>query len=240
MYRLPYMKKGFDRSYLKEIALKAMIIDHIGAIMFPNLTFLRILGRPAFPIFAYMIAEGCLHTKNKKRYMWNILFFAFISQAVMIYFNDSDRLNVMFTFTLSTALVFTFQYTVEKLKQNVARKEKIYTVLLFVLSVGIVWAVNTVVELDYGFWGCVTPLIVTFGGYVDSDSITVNQKKTVFLALALALLYMEYGGVQIYAFISIIFLWFYNGEKGCRWPKYSFYIFYPAHIAVLHIIKIFI
>jgi len=44
-----------------------MTVDHLGFILFPSLIILRIIGRIAFPIFAYMIAEGCRYTKNEKR-----------------------------------------------------------------------------------------------------------------------------------------------------------------------------
>ena len=52
---------------LKIIAAISMTVDHLGFILFPSLIILRIIGRIAFPIFAYMIAEGCRYTKNEKR-----------------------------------------------------------------------------------------------------------------------------------------------------------------------------
>ena len=59
---------GLSGNQLKIIALIAMTIDHIGLQFLPHVTILRIIGRLAFPIFAYMIAEGCLHTRNRRRY----------------------------------------------------------------------------------------------------------------------------------------------------------------------------
>ena len=53
---------------LKVIAAITMTVDHIGVIFFPSSNILRIIGRIAFPIFAFMIAEGCKYTKNKFRY----------------------------------------------------------------------------------------------------------------------------------------------------------------------------
>ena len=52
---------------LKIIALIAMTIDHVGLILLPQVELLRIIGRLSFPIFAYMIAEGCFFTHDKKR-----------------------------------------------------------------------------------------------------------------------------------------------------------------------------
>ena len=54
---------------LKIIALIAMTCDHVGKILLSQIGILQIVGRLAFPIFAYMIAEGCVHTKSKKRYL---------------------------------------------------------------------------------------------------------------------------------------------------------------------------
>ena len=56
--------KGLTNNQLKLIALVTMTLDHIGVVLFPQAQWLRIVGRLAFPIFAYMIAEGCRHTAN--------------------------------------------------------------------------------------------------------------------------------------------------------------------------------
>lgn len=41
---------------LKLIAALTMLIDHIGVILLPNVAILRVIGRLAFPIYAFMIA----------------------------------------------------------------------------------------------------------------------------------------------------------------------------------------
>ena len=59
------MKFGFlSSNILKIVACISMLLDHIGFIFFPQYIIFRILGRVAFPIFAFMIAEGCYYTKN--------------------------------------------------------------------------------------------------------------------------------------------------------------------------------
>ena len=57
---------GLTGNQLKLIALFAMTCDHVGLQLLPNVLILRILGRLALPIFAYMIAEGCRYTRNRK------------------------------------------------------------------------------------------------------------------------------------------------------------------------------
>ena len=54
-------------NHLKLIAAFTMLLDHAGILLFPHVKLLRILGRLAYPIFAYMIAEGCRYTKNNNK-----------------------------------------------------------------------------------------------------------------------------------------------------------------------------
>lgn len=53
-----------NRNQLKIIACISMLIDHIGYVLFPDVTVLRLIGRIAMPIFAFFIGEGCLYTKT--------------------------------------------------------------------------------------------------------------------------------------------------------------------------------
>jgi len=57
---------GLTNNQLKIIAMLAMLIDHVGMIIFPGIMALRYIGRIALPIFAYMIAEGCHYTRDRK------------------------------------------------------------------------------------------------------------------------------------------------------------------------------
>ncbi len=58
--------KPLTAFHLKVIALVIMVIDHTAAaleiIPMPLNTFLRSIGRIAFPIYAFLVAEGCRHT----------------------------------------------------------------------------------------------------------------------------------------------------------------------------------
>ncbi len=72
------MKKSISQFILKIIAILTMILDHLGAILYsfdvitntePIYYILRILGRISFPLFAFFILEGVLHTRSKKNYL---------------------------------------------------------------------------------------------------------------------------------------------------------------------------
>ncbi|MBQ8005101.1 MAG: hypothetical protein IJ303_02170, partial [Clostridia bacterium] len=64
-----------------------MLADHIGMIFFPNIQIFRIIGRLAFPIFAFMIAEGCRYTKNKARYFFTVFVLGIICQTAYFRYN---------------------------------------------------------------------------------------------------------------------------------------------------------
>jgi hypothetical protein len=68
---------------LKLIAALAMLIDHIGVLLLPQVLILRVIGRISFPIFAFMIAEGCRYTKNKARYFFTMFGVGAACQVVM-------------------------------------------------------------------------------------------------------------------------------------------------------------
>ena len=91
---------------LKIIAALAMLADHIGALIFPQYDFLRVIGRLAFPIFAFMIAEGCKYTRNITRYFFMIFSLAFICQMVYFFFAGSLFMCVLVTFSLSVLTIF--------------------------------------------------------------------------------------------------------------------------------------
>ena len=65
---------------LKIVAVFCMVCDHIRYIdvsseIFNN-TYTKILGRIAFPIFAFLIAEGFSHTKDVKKYIKRLSIFS--------------------------------------------------------------------------------------------------------------------------------------------------------------------
>ena len=71
---------------LKWVAIAAMFIDHTAAVMGGLVPFswydpMRDVGRMAFPIFAYGIAQGCVYTHSARRYMGRLLLFAVLSEV---------------------------------------------------------------------------------------------------------------------------------------------------------------
>ena len=106
--RMDFRKSSVTAQTLKIIAMFTMFIDHIGVVLFPDITILRIIGRMAFPIYAFLIGEGCRYTKNKWKYLRNILVTAIVFQIVHFLVAQEIQLCVLFGFAL--AILFAIIY----------------------------------------------------------------------------------------------------------------------------------
>ena len=221
-----------NRNILKIIAVISMLIDHIGAFIFQNLNWLRLIGRLAFPIFAFFIAEGLKHTSNKRKYIVTLLIFAIISQIPYFLLKEWFKLNILFTFLTAILII----YLIETINRNFLLKTTSLTSIFVVLLLLELFSV-----IDYGIIGII--LIMVF--YFSKD------KKTSLLYGAITLLvlslYNAYlGNFTLYSFnqfiglLSIPILSLYNNEKGKVNLKYLFYIFYPLHLLIIYIITLYV
>jgi hypothetical protein len=102
---------------LKILACVSMLLDHIGYILFPKIFIFRYIGRLALPLFSYLLAEGCLHTKHKLKYFLSVLVLGIICQSA--FFIESLiagaslnlYFNILFTFSFSLILCYAFLNT---------------------------------------------------------------------------------------------------------------------------------
>ena len=83
-------KRGINSFTLHILAMLFMLCDHLWATLFPAQEWLTCIGRLAFPIFAFMIAEGCYYTSNMKKYMQRLFLFAVISEIPFNLIMDSS------------------------------------------------------------------------------------------------------------------------------------------------------
>ena len=125
----------FTGNQLKVIGAIAMVIDHIGAYMLPDLTILRIIGRLSYPIFAYMIAEGFEHTQNRKKYLFRMVAMAVFLQLVYGVVMKSLYQCIFVTFSLTIALCMA--------ADNAMKHTNPLNLTLLALSVVGVWFVTT-------------------------------------------------------------------------------------------------
>ncbi len=233
---------GFlSNNALKIIAAAAMVCDHAGVLIFTDLLFLRIIGRLAFPIFAFLIAEGAKHTRSKKRHLIVFVSFAAVIQLAYFIFDPSDEMSVMVTFTLSLLMIYALDAFKEAIFTKDATQGKIIlTAALFIGSVALAVLLDNLVDLDYGLSGALLPLFpAIFTKPKTADAPDVFSKVDTKLirvgatALGTFALSFDYGGAQFFSLFAIPILLLYSEKRGKFKMKYFFYIFYPLHLVIL-------
>ena len=224
---------------LKIIAALAMLIDHVGLFFFPFNIGFRIVGRLAFPIFAYMIAIGTRYTRNKLRYFLNVFTVATVCQIAYFISMKSLYMSILVTFSLSILIIYSFQYLkLVFIKSDTKTHQQLLAVFLFILAVGAAIAVNLCFDVDYGLSGCFVPVFASaFHMPIEaSDKLKRLDNHYVHIAattLGLIILAIDVGTIQFFSLFSIPLLLAYSGKRGKARMKYFFYIFYPAHLLVL-------
>ncbi|MCI8346220.1 MAG: hypothetical protein HFJ42_09895 [Clostridia bacterium] len=242
---------------LKIIGIVTMLCDHTGDTFIGHFSFLNLIGRIAFPIFAFQIVQGYMHTHNVKKYALRLFAFACISQIPFMLFlttfYDSFYLNIFFTLLLGIICLYGY----DKIKNK-------YLGILFSILICIV---AHFIQVDYGAYGvAVIFLFYIFNKTSASDinatthcdlpisATTTNQKQSslhykkitmclVFIILT-SIKYLPdivkypsianiYIACVLFTSISLIPIYIYNGKQGPK-TKYLFYAFYPVHLLLLY------
>lgn len=216
----------FNGNVLKIIALLIMTIDHIGLILCDNYTPFRIIGRLAFPIFAYMIAEGCHYTKNRKKHFLMILGLGLLFQLALFLAEGSLEQCIFITFSLSIAVIYAMEYGRSRDSLPAKLLFPLSLFLSFFLCELLPWALAEYnFSIDYHFFGVLLPLFIYLG--------KTREQKLLFTALGLVLVNLQYGGIQWFSLAALPLLALYNGQKGKWRLKYLFYVYYPLHLSVI-------
>ncbi len=234
-------KLPLSGNLLKIIAALSMTLDHIGVMIFPQISLFRILGRLAFPIFAFFIAEGCRYTKNRGRYLGTMAGMAAIFQIVYFFAMRSLYMSVFVTFSLSILLIYLLDICKKTLSDEKSPPFlRTCAVAAFLLAIGGVYLLNEFLQIDYGFLGCLTPLFASLFVGAEGKLKRLDSIPCRALAMAMPLVGLPFvNGMteQWYAFLALLLLLLYNGERGKYKMKYFFYIFYPAHLVIIYAIS---
>ena len=221
-------KSGLTGNQLKIIAMITMTCDHVGMQIFPQLLWMRIIGRLAMPIYAYMIAEGCRHTRDRKKYFLRLFGMGALCQIVYFVAMGSLYMCILITFSLSVILIGLMD-AVEQ-EKNARNWAKLFagTMLVFFLcSVLPDLLAHTDYAVDYGLPGVLLPVLIYGAG-------------TRGLLLGLALMALDSGGIQWLAFLAVPLLLCYNGQRGKANIGKLFYWYYPVHLVVIYGISLFV
>lgn len=222
---------------IKIIAAIAMVIDHVGVLLFPKVVILRIIGRLAFPLFAFMFAEGCYYTKNKLKHFLILLIFTIGVQLGYYIGMKSFSFSIFMIFLMSLGLIRLFDLII-----YLYNEKKILSYLLGLVLIGLIIGVyflhlKTKLLVDnYGFFGVTIPFVI----YIVKKIYNEKYLLIVVLAVLLGLrLLFDPKNFAEYSFLALIPLLFYNGERGKLNLKYFFYIFYPLHLIIIYAIYYF-
>lgn len=215
--------------HLKLLAMVTMLIDHMGFTLFPYALWMRCVGRLAFPIFCFLVAEGCAHTRDKKRYAARLLVFAVLSELPFnlmcggVWFT-MDYQNVLWTLLLGALVCWAVEWAGAggALWQRLPAEAAI--------AVGFLLAqwLNT----DYGGWGVLLVLLFYMSRQAKGKLVIQLLGLGVFCWLC-----SPWRG-QMLALLAMLPIALYNGERGfsSKALQYGFYAFYPVHILILSVL----
>ena len=222
--------KGLSQEALKIIACLTMLIDHIGATLVPSMA-LRLVGRMAFPIYCFLLAEGMAHTRDVKKYGLRLTIGALLAEIPfdLALFGGITWMHqsVMVTLLLGFLMILWINRT---------ERGKLMPVIIFAVLAELLSA-------DYGCYG-----IMMIALFVMSRD---RKDRVGMQALVLAAICWFMGGagwhfgdiyipVQMCAVAAMVPIGFYSGRKATssRLVQWGFYLFYPVHLLVLWLIGI--
>lgn len=233
-----------NRNQLKYLVILAMLIDHIAWAFVPTASpagqLMHLVGRLTAPTMAYFIAEGYRHTQNVKKYVLRLALFALLSWAPFVYFEFGyfpihigkdgffiqPATGVIYTLLLGLLAICLWDRTKWPKWCKV-----LLTILLCAVSVIGDWAMFTVL------W------CLFFYLYRDDPRKKWLAFSIVGLFSCLPALFSEFWWSGLYNFgiflVPFPIQFGYNGQPGSRrsFHKWFFYIFYPAHLLVLGLLK---
>ncbi len=214
-----------------------MLIDHLGDAWIKHVSPMNLIGRIAFPIFAFQVSEGYLHTKNLKKYCLRLFLFALISQLPFMQFyslyTKGFTLNIFFTLLVGLLAIFLYDKVTSFEKFNIYLKQVLGLIIVFLLG-----TFSQICHFDYGFFG----IAVIFLFYLfRNDRLAMIISFITACILKYGISCILYGfnpwyiGLAIFTILPIIFICLYNKKQGIK-VKHLFYLFYPAHLFILYFI----
>lgn len=225
------IRQNLDTDTLKQKAIFCMVLDHVGKVFFPDNIFLAIIGRIAFPLFAYCLVVGCLYTHNVKRYLLRLGIFAVVSQPFYNmafhptwsqFWEEFFSLNIFFTLLAGVLLVTALMDI----------KKRWWMALIAIAS-------EFFIGLDYGLYGLILM------------SIFYLCRNKSWLSALLSFAYMCISGIggdfvtigpigldkQFFAVLALPPIYIRSPHAYPKINKYFFYAFYPAHLLIIFIIR---
>lgn len=217
-------ERALSGSALKLIAMAAMVIDHVALIFFCNnpehttiYELMRTIGRISYPVFAFLVVEGYLHTHDFGRYAKRLLYFAIVSEIPWQLINHDGSHNVLFTLLVGLFVLYMIEHW-HTTNINIS---------LFAIITGVLLIY---IHTDYDWRGLL--LILIFYLF----------KKDPLFQTVFGILVMSFYGFTG-ALLAFMVINAYNGHRGFiqgDLGKHLVYLFYPCHLLLLWTVGVMI
>lgn len=239
------MKKyRLSQESLKIIACVTMLIDHIGSVVIPaayeinpseillnTYTVMRAVGRVAFPIYCFLLAEGAYYTRSRREYAKRLLIGLVLSEIPfdLLFFGEITLAHQSVMVTLLLGYLY-------EVAMNYMPAQGYWILLLLPFAM-----LAEVLHTDYGGWG-----VAMIGLFVITRE---SSHKYWMQVLGLGVIAWMIGGmtipvgpvavpIQVFSMVAMIPIARYDGSKRTNniWVRRGFYLFYPVHLAILYLL----
>ncbi len=242
--------RGIDRTIIKWIAMITMLIDHIGYALIPNTTPVlngvsiacNTIGRCAFPLFLFLLADGFLRTRSKPKFFIRLLVMAIVSEVpfdLVKYHNwiNIRGQNVFWTLLIFFAYMWVSELLVASAKDHGLPATNKWTILLHVIAGIFGFCAGCILLTDYLGAGVVAGIFMYHFLVVAKEHPTIKNVPTQVIGYVLGIGFLALSFVNpIYALPTVLLVWNYHGKCFIKMPKWIGYAFYPAHLSVIALV----
>ena len=207
--------------FIKWIAIIAMAVDHVGLILFPDLTVLRMVGRVALPLFGFILIHNYrFFTTDKTKYIVRLWVFAAISQP-FFYYIVYPSLNIFVLLALALSSIYLIESTKDAGSNCAIESMTGFVIVSLALALSLF--------INYGVFGFAL-LMFMYLSFTKSE-------YAFFVFLSIALMNFSLTHVS-YVFCGFLFypIIYFSGQldlKIKRMKPLFFYAFYPAHLLII-------
>ena len=248
------IKRGLTSFDLKLIGIILMVFDNIHQMFYFEGVplWFTMLGRLVAPIFLFLSAEGFYYTRNRKKYMLNLLIGFWICQilfmAVPAILPNSkvELINAIFgTLFLGLCAMWVYDGFFGKVKYiGKAVLGLLFLIVTPFVTMFVMASQDMPLIIKQIFIFFIPSVLTVEGGPIFillalMFHIFRNKKIGTYLTLVLVSLFIFISSPQNDQWMmvfSLLPIYLYNGEEG-RKEKWLFYIFYPLHIIVLYLLS---
>lgn len=198
------------------LAMITMLIDHIGAVWFPEESVLRVIGRLAFPLYAYAIVIGYFRTSNLNRYLIRMAGLAVLSQIPYMFAFQTWKVNAI-------ATLFVCLLMMSLLDRY--RHQRPLSALLVAAAVVLL----ELIPFDYGAYALLLVFIYRYAG----------SSNVVWLHLILNIVMVAAKGwvIQLFSLFASVLLVYLpvllRTMDRLQVPRIVWRSFYPLHLALI-------